>query len=48
MDNFICWRSERDGQGAFMLMGRSAEKWLVERKRQEAHLIAILRINSEF
>jgi hypothetical protein len=34
MDNFICWSCEHDGRGAFMLMGRSAEKWLVKRQRQ--------------
>ena len=33
MDNFVCWRCE-DARGAFMLMGRPAEKWLVERQRQ--------------
>jgi hypothetical protein len=34
MDNFICWRCERETPGAFMLMGKAAEKWLVERQRQ--------------
>ncbi len=34
MDNFVCWRCERDGRGAFMLMGRPGQKWLVERQRQ--------------
>ena len=34
MDNFVCWRCELDARGAFMLMGRRAEKWLVERQRQ--------------
>jgi hypothetical protein len=34
MDNFVCWRCEREARGAFMLMGRLAAKWLVERQRQ--------------
>jgi len=34
MDNFIYWDCEHHGRGAFMLMGRAAEKWLVERQRQ--------------
>jgi len=34
MDNFVCWRCERDARGAFMLMGRPAGKWLVERQGQ--------------
>ena len=34
MDNFVCWRCERKSGGAFMLMGRPAEKWLVKRQRQ--------------
>ena len=34
MDNFICWGCEHHGLGAFMLMGRPAEKWLVKRQRQ--------------
>ena len=34
MDNFVCWRCEREARGAFMLMGRPAEKWLVDRARQ--------------
>jgi hypothetical protein len=34
MDNFVCWRCEREARGAFMLIGRPAEKWLVERQRQ--------------
>ena len=34
MDNFVCWRCEREGRGAFMLMGRPAERWLLERERQ--------------
>ena len=34
MDNFVCWRCEREARGAFMLMGKPAEKWLVERQRQ--------------
>ena len=34
MDNFVCWRCEREARGAFMLMGRPAKKWLLERQRQ--------------
>ena len=34
MDNFICWGCEHHGRGAFMLMGRLAEKWLLDRQRQ--------------
>ncbi len=34
MDNFICWGCEHHGRGAFMLMGRPAENWLLERERQ--------------
>jgi len=34
MDNFVCWRCQREARGAFMLMGRPKEKWLVERQRQ--------------
>jgi hypothetical protein len=34
MDNFVCWRCEREARGAFMLMGKPAEKWLVERQRE--------------
>jgi len=34
MDNFICWRCEHHGRRAFMLMRRSAERWLLERQRQ--------------
>ncbi len=34
MDNFVCWGCEHHGRGAFMLMGRPAEKWLLERQRQ--------------
>ena len=30
MDNFVCWRCEREARGAFMLMGRPAEKWLLD------------------
>jgi hypothetical protein len=33
MDNFVCWRCE-EARGAFMLMGRPAEKWLLKRQRQ--------------
>ena len=33
MDNFVCWRCERE-PGAFMLMGRPAENWLLERQHQ--------------
>ena len=34
MDNFVCWRCERDSRGAFMLMGGPGEKWLLEHQRQ--------------
>ena len=34
MDNFVCWRCQREARGAFMLMGKPAEKWLVERQDQ--------------
>jgi hypothetical protein len=34
MDNFVCWRCEREARGAFMLMGRAAENWLLERQRR--------------
>ena len=34
MDNFVCWRCKREAREAFMLMGRPAQKWLVERQRQ--------------
>ena len=34
MGKFVCWRCEREARGAFMLMERPAEKWLVERQRQ--------------
>ena len=34
MDNFVCSRCEREARGAFMLMGRPAEKWLAEHQRQ--------------
>src|SRR5438874_7476079 len=41
MDNFVCWRCEREARGAFMLIGRPAEKWLVKRQRQmELKLVA--------
>jgi hypothetical protein len=34
MDNFVCWRCQREAGGAFMLIGRPAEKWLVKRQCQ--------------
>jgi hypothetical protein len=34
MDNFVCWRCQREARGAFMLMGRPAQKWLVKHRRQ--------------
>jgi len=34
MDNFVCWRCEREARGAFMLMGKPAEKWLVQHQNQ--------------
>ena len=41
MDNFLCWRCQSEARPAFMLMGRPAEKWLVERLRQmELELVA--------
>jgi hypothetical protein len=36
MDNFVCWRCEHEARGAFMLMGRPAEKWLVRNQYQMA------------
>jgi hypothetical protein len=33
MDNFVYWRCEREGQGAFMLMGKAAQKWLLAHQR---------------
>lgn len=37
MDNFVCWRCEGEARGAFMLMGRPAETWLLDR-RERPHL----------
>ncbi len=34
MDNFVCWRCQREAHGAFMLMGKAAQKWLVERQHE--------------
>ena len=34
MDNFVCWRCGRETPGAFMLMRKAGEKWLVERQHQ--------------
>jgi hypothetical protein len=34
MDNFVCWRCQCEAPGAFMLMGRPAERWLVEHQRE--------------
>lgn len=42
MDNFICWGCERHGRGAFMLMGRPAQKWLLERQREMELALALL------
>lgn len=34
MDNFVCWRCQSKARGAFILMGKPAEKWLTERQHQ--------------
>jgi hypothetical protein len=34
MDNFVCWRCQRQARGAFMLMGKPAEEWLVKNQDQ--------------
>jgi len=34
MDNFVCWHCQRDAGGAFMLMGKPAEEWLVKNQEQ--------------
>jgi hypothetical protein len=34
MDNFVCWRCELEARGAFMLMRKPAENWLLERQMQ--------------